>query len=92
MSPLSFDFVYANTQGDFKTVHVQLNVTKEGDLELAIFSDETIADNEVFQVVENLQNHRLKRMNVNLIADAKILLCVKNQQEKELDLKTASNG
>ena len=78
-----FDFVYTDTAQDFKTVHVKLNITDDGKLEISIFSDEDINDDEVLHIAEELRKQRLKKLKLdNMAADSEILLCVGDEKRK----------
>ena len=90
MSQLDFDFVYTNAEGDFKTVGIDVNVSKAGKLEIGISADEAIEEGDILRMVEDLQAHRLKKMGVDLIREADISLMVKDEKSRQITLNKES--
>ena len=87
-SLMDFDFVYTCRTGEFKTVHVTINVNDDSRLGVVIKSDEDIDHAEILDIVTQVSKQRLKRIYINTDHDTQVTLRVKDGQERHISLKT----
>ena len=82
MPILDFDFVYLpDGKTEFANVHIMLDIIQRDGAdfcyELSITSADKISQEDITRIVEELEQKRFKRMNINLAKDCKITVIEK---------------